>query len=105
MRGAIGNLLVTESETILFEHPQLATPVKGTGDLLAALLLARKLEGHAWPKATEMALSSVFEIVAGTAKAGADELMLPELQHSLAHPHAPINVRRMRKERSASAAR
>ena len=73
----------------------MATPAKGTGDLLAALLLARRLEGHDWPKAVEMALSSVFEIVAGTAKAGADELMLAELQTSLAHPHASINVRRM----------
>jgi pyridoxine kinase len=95
MRGQIGNLLVTDSETILLEHPELATPVKGTGDLLAALLLARRLEGRDWPKAVEMALSSVFEIVAGTAKAGADELMLAELQTSLAHPHASINVRRM----------
>lgn len=95
MRGQVGNLLVTETETVLFEHPELKTPVKGTGDLLAALLLARRLEGRDWPKATEMALSSVFEIVAGTAKAGADELMLTELQDSLAHPHASINVRRM----------
>jgi len=95
MRGQVGNLLVTETETILFEHPELATPVKGTGDLLAALLLARRLEGRGWVKATEMALSSVFEIVAGAAKAGADELMLAELQESLVHPHASINVRRM----------
>jgi pyridoxine kinase len=104
MRGAIGNLLVTESDTVLFEHPQLATPVKGTGDLLAALVLARKLAGQDWPKATEMALSSVFEIVAGTAKAGADELMLAELQESLVHPHAPINVRRMKSGSASSAA-
>jgi pyridoxine kinase len=105
MRNAIGNLLVTGSETILFEHPQLATPVKGTGDLLSALLLARKLSGHDWPKATELALSSVFEIVAGTAKTGADELMLAELQNSLVHPHAPISVRRMGSSRVAQAAR
>ena len=103
MRGAIGNLLVTATETILFEHPKLATSVKGTGDLLAALLLARKLAGHRWPKATETALSSVFEIVAGTARAGADELMLSELQNSLVHPHASINVRRMRREHASQA--
>jgi pyridoxine kinase len=95
MRGQIGNLLVTDTETVFFEHPELATPVKGTGDLLTALLLARRLEGRDWPKAAEMALSSVFEIVAGTAKAGADELVLAELQTSLAHPHASINVRRV----------
>ncbi len=102
MRGAIGNLLVTESDAILFEHPGIATPAKGTGDLLAALLLARRLGGQDWPKAAEMALSSVFEIVAGTAKAAADALTLPALQDSLAHPHAPINIRRMRSDRPPS---
>jgi pyridoxine kinase len=105
MRGAIGNLLVTRSETILFEHPRLATAVKGTGDLLAALLLAGKLGGQDWSKVAEAALSSVFEIVAGTAKAGGDELMLSELQGSLIHPHAPINVRRMRNDRALPAGR
>ena len=95
MRGQIGNLLVTQSETILFEHPELSTPAKGTGDLLSALLLARRLEGHDWPKATEIALSSVFEIVSGTAQAGADELLLPSHQDSLTHPRAAIGVRRV----------
>jgi pyridoxine kinase len=95
MRGQIGNLLVTETETVLFEHPELVTRVKGTGDLLAALLIARRLQGRDWRRAAEMALSSVFEIVAGTAKAGVDELLLAELQTSLLHPHAPINVRRL----------
>ena len=102
IRGQIGNLLVTAAETVLFEHPELATPVKGTGDLLAALLLARRLEGYEWAKAAEMALSSVFEIVAGTAKAGADELMLAELQTSLVHPHASINARRMQSARPSA---
>jgi pyridoxine kinase len=97
MRGQIGNLLVTETETVLFEHPELQTSVKGTGDLLAALLLARRLESREWPKAVELALSSIFEIVAGTQKAGADELMLAELQNSIPHPHAVINVRRIRR--------
>jgi pyridoxine kinase len=95
MRGQIGNLFVTASETILFEHPELSTPAKGTGDLFAALTLARHLEGHAWPKAAELALSSVFEIVAGTTRTGADELLLPELQQSLLAPRAAISVRRV----------
>jgi len=95
MREQIGNLLVTQADTILFEHPELSTPAKGTGDLFAALLLARRLEGHDWPKATEMALSSVFEIMSGTEKAGADELLLPSLQDSLIHPRAAIGVRRV----------
>ncbi len=41
------------------------------------------------------ALSSMFEIVAGTAKAGADELMLAALQDSLVTPHASVVARRL----------
>jgi pyridoxine kinase len=95
MRGHIGNLLVTAQDAILFENPRVASPAKGTGDLLAALLLARLLKGMSLPKATELALSSVFEIVAGTAKAGAGELMLAALQDSIAAPQATVLARRL----------
>jgi len=95
MRGHIGNLLVTARDAILFEHPMLATSAKGTGDLLAALLLARRLKGQSLAKAAETALSSVFEIVAGTAKAGADELRLAALQDSIVAPHATVVARRL----------
>lgn len=96
MRDAIGTLLVTGSETILFEHPKLATHLKGTGDLLAALLIGRKLAGADWPTASESALASVFEIVSKSVKANADEMMLSAFQHTLIEPRAHINVRRMR---------
>lgn len=95
MRGHIGNLLVTARDAILFEHPLLPTSAKGTGDLLAALLLARRLKGQSPAKAAETALSSVFEIVAGTAKAGADELLLAALQDSIVMPHASVVARRL----------
>ena len=95
MRDHIGNLLVGANGTVLIEHTALSTPAKGTGDLLSALLLARRLQGHDWVKAAEMAISSVFEVVAGTAKAGADELMLAELQHAIVQPHAAVNLRRI----------
>ena len=95
MRGHIGNLLVSARDAILFEHPMFETPAKGTGDLLAALLLARRLKGLSLPKAAETALSSVFEIVAGTAKAGADELLLAALQESIVTPHASVVARRI----------
>jgi pyridoxine kinase len=101
MRGAIGTLLVADGEATLFEHPAIATPIKGTGDLLAALLIGRRIGGADWRKAAESALASVFEIVAGSARAGADELMLAELQHALVQPHAHVNVRRMRSSPAA----
>ena len=95
MRGHIANLLSSNNGLFLFEHPVVQARAKGTGDLIAALVLARRLEGHAWPKAAEMAVSSTFEIVAATAKAGADELLIPENQSALVHPRAPVNVRRL----------
>jgi pyridoxine kinase len=95
MRGRIGNLLVDRSGAFLAEHPMLQTPVKGTGDLLAALFLARRLQGSEPAKALELAASSTFEVLAGTARAGGDELMLPELQHALVQPRSPVNLRRI----------
>jgi pyridoxine kinase len=89
----IGNLLVSDHGAILFEHPLLRTPIKGTGDLLAGLLMARRLEANPWPRAAHLALSSVFEVLSGSAEAGADELMLPELQAGLVAPRALIGAR------------
>ena len=86
---------MTETEATLFEHPLLATPVKGTGDLLAALLLARRLQGLDWPDAAERALASVFEILSGTVQAGADELMLAALQDAIVAPRVTIGRRRI----------
>jgi pyridoxine kinase len=95
MRGMAGNLLIDGGETVLFEHPLIDTPIKGTGDLLTALVAARRLEGRTWPAAVELALASVFEVLAGSAKAGADELMLAALQASLVKPHTQVSVRRL----------
>ena len=95
VRGHIGNVLVSGGETVLLEHPMIETPIKGTGDLLAALLFARRLEGRPWWEAAELALSSVFEVLAGSAKAGAGELMLAPLQAALVEPRARITARRL----------
>ena len=42
-----------------------------------------------------LAVASTYEVIAGTVKAGADELLLPELQGALADPHARVSVRRL----------
>jgi pyridoxal kinase len=99
MRGQIGTLL-TNDDAVLFEHPRIATPIKGTGDLLAALVAARRLEGRSWPEAAELALASVFEVLAGSAKADADELLLPALQTALVQPRARIGTRRIAARRN-----
>lgn len=96
MRDQIGNLLIERDATAaLYEHAFVETPIKGTGDLLAALLLARRLEGSNWSAATEMALSSVAEILSASAKANADELLLAPLQQALTEPRGPISARRL----------
>jgi pyridoxine kinase len=95
MRGHIGNLLKTPNELRLFEHPAVVTQAKGTGDLLAALLLARRLQGHDWPKAAELAIASTFEVVAATARADAGELLLAAMQQAIAEPRAPVSMRRL----------
>jgi pyridoxine kinase len=95
LHGHVGNLLVDADSAILFEHPHLATEANGTGDLLAALIIARHLQGHGWPKAAVLALASVFEVLAGTASAGGDELLLPQFQQALVQAQAAIAVRRL----------
>lgn len=95
MTGSIGNLLVTPRELILAEHRAVADPPHGTGDLLAALLLARLLEGQGAEKALRSATAAVFEVVARAVKRGADELMLETDASSLAHPMAMVQVRRL----------
>ena len=96
MRGQVGNMLVGEADTHLFEHAHVTTPIKGAGDLAAALLLARRLEGMAWAAAAERALASVADVLAESARAGADELMLPALQEALAAPRTRVAMRRLR---------
>jgi pyridoxine kinase len=95
LRGHIGNLLVEKDGSWLLEHPALPNVAKGTGDLLSALLLARRLQGSAWPDASRLALSSVFEIAAATFEAGADELLLGQYQDALIAPRSPVGLRRV----------
>jgi pyridoxine kinase len=95
MRGQIGNLLVTADGATLIEHPLLKTRAKGTGDLFASAFLGRRLAGESIPHAAEHAAAATYEIVAGTVKADADELLLPQLQESIARPTARINARKL----------
>jgi pyridoxine kinase len=95
MRGQIGTLLTTPKETILFEHPCLPTAIKGTGDLLAGLLAARRLEGRDWADAAEAAIAGVFGVLAGSIRATANEMLLAELQDAFVTPISPVARRRI----------
>lgn len=95
MAGSIGNLLVTARQTLLAEHRIVARPPNGTGDLTAALLIARFMNGLPAEKALQTTIAAVFEIIARAVKRGADELMLETDAHSLSHPMAMVQMRRL----------
>ncbi|WEX77384.1 pyridoxal kinase PdxY [Sinorhizobium numidicum] len=95
MSGGTGNLYLSGRHALLAEHRMIENPPNGTGDLLSAVFLARLLQGLAEERALQMATASVFEIIARTARRGADELTLEQDAASLATPMAMVQMRRL----------
>jgi pyridoxine kinase len=95
MAGGIGNLLINRTEALLAEHRAIPTPPNGLGDLTAAVLLARLLDGQPIAKALQSTTASVFEILARTTKRGADELQIETDAQSLSHPMAMVHLRHL----------
>ncbi len=95
MAGGTGNLYLTGNHALLAEHRMIENPPNGTGDLLAAVFLARILEGLSDERALQMATASVFEVIARTARRGANELTLEQDASSLSTPMAMVQMRRL----------
>lgn len=95
MAGSTGNLLVSGRQARMAEHRIIANAPNGLGDLMSATFLARLLEGLPEEKALQMATGSVFDILARTARRGADELTLETDADSLRTPMAMVNMRRV----------
>ena len=95
MAGSTGNLLLSGRSALLAEHRLVPDPPNGTGDLLAAIFLSRLMEGLSEERALLTATASVFEIVARTARRGADELTLEQDASSISTPMAMVQVRRL----------
>ena len=95
MAGSTGNLLVSGRQSVMAEHRLIPNAPNGLGDLMSATFLARLLEGLAEEKALQMATGAVFEILARTARRGADELTLETDAQSLRTPMAMVNMRRV----------
>lgn len=95
LAGGIGNLMLTRSEALLAEHRSIDNAPHGTGDLTAALLLARLLEAQPSAKALQSTTASVFEILARTTKRGGDELQIETDIQSLSHPMAMVQLRHL----------
>lgn len=95
LRGGTGNLLVDDRETMLAEHRLVENGPKGVGDLTSAVFLARILAGATLEKALQSTTATVFELIARTAKRGADELTIETDLDSLKHPMAMVQMRRL----------
>jgi pyridoxine kinase len=95
MSGGTGNLLLTSTEALLAEHRIIERPPNGLGDLTGAVFLARLLAGSPAGKALQSTTATVFEILARTAKRGADELTLETDAQSLSHPMAMVHLRHL----------
>lgn len=95
MKGGTGNLLIDGGQALLAEHRIIANPPQGLGDLLSAVFLARLLGGQPMGKALQSSTASVYEILARTAKRGADELTLETDASSLSHPMAMVQLRHL----------
>jgi pyridoxine kinase len=95
MAGSTGNLYLSGRSALLAEHRLVPDPPNGTGDLLAAIFLSRLMEGLPEERALLQATASVFEIVARTARRGADELTLEQDASSISTPMAMVQMRRL----------
>lgn len=95
MAGSTGNLLVEKTSSTLFEHRVLDGPSNGLGDLTSALFLGRLLKGETAGQAAERATASVFEMMAGAARSGSDELRLAADASSLLYPMAMVHSRKL----------
>ena len=91
----IDRWVLLNSIRLLAEHRSIERPRNGLGDLTGAVFLARLLSGVPAGKALQSTTASVFEILARTAKRGADELTLETDAQSLSHPMAMVHLRHL----------
>ena len=94
-RNAIANLLAGPRGAVAAEHAAVPNPPHGTGDLIAGLFLANRLEGFDDEEALKRASASVFELVARSVKKGADELLFAQEQQSVVRAMALVTSRRV----------
>lgn len=95
LAGGTGNLLLNARDVLLAEHRLVPKPPNGLGDLLAALFLARLMEGKTDEKALHLATGSVFEMLARTVRRAGDELTLESDSEALVRPLALVQIRRL----------
>ena len=95
MRNSVATLYTTPRGAWVAEHPLVAHPPHGPGDLASALLVDQVLAGHPGPAALERTAAGAYEIVARSASAGSDELMVVAEQARLPRPMAMVQMRKL----------
>jgi pyridoxine kinase len=88
--GRIATLGVTKDEAWLAATPMLENVPHGSGDLLAALFLGRRLEGLALRDALGLSAASVFQVLSQSS--GATEMHLIACQDALVSPPDIVRV-------------
>lgn len=84
---ALVTLATTDDRAWSVEAAAVDAPDYGAGDLFAALLLARLLDGAAVPDALALAVGSLDAVFAETARRGDDSLAVVAAQDELVYPH------------------
>lgn len=92
-RHQAANLLVAPDGVHLATHASLASAPHGTGDLLAALYLARRLDGTAAPEALRLAAGATYRLA--ELAAGDSALPLAAGQGALVSSEASVTLERL----------
>jgi len=87
------NLLITADGGYCARHPAMPVAPHGTGDLLAALYLAHRLDGSGAPDALRFAVGSTLHLV--EAAASGEELPLAREQAAFFKPHAAVSLAKL----------
>ncbi|WPZ15478.1 pyridoxal kinase PdxY [Nitratireductor rhodophyticola] len=98
----LANLLVSETEILRAAHDSIPKAPNGTGDLTAALYLARLLAGETREEALAKTTGSVVTILNRATERGSDELMLETDRQILTRPQMVVDVERVAESVSAS---
>jgi pyridoxine kinase len=95
--GSIAMFLAAAGGYYQIETPRLraASPLRGTGDLCAALFLGRYLAARDPVDALELACASLYSVVERTVASGSAELLIVESQEALAAPERRFEAKRV----------
>jgi pyridoxine kinase len=78
--------------------PHLACRPAGTGDLFTALFVAALIRGEGVPAALEASVSGMFAVLAATAEAGSEEMLVVASREAFARPRRRFRAVRLEVE-------